>query len=81
VALEGVISTSAGATPAPLVSPLAGGGADRDGYRTQIEALARALNPDGVAAPVRFDTVQQFADEMLRLAHQAAPHRFPSFDA
>lgn len=80
VAIQGVISTSAGATPAPLVSPLAGGADDGDQYRIQIEALAQTLNPDGsVAPPVRFDTVQQFAGEILRLAREAVPHRFPSF--
>ncbi len=84
VKLQGVISVSAGATLAPLVSPLAGGADDPDGYREQIEGLARALHPAGTSngtAPVRFDSVQQFADELLRLAREAAPHRFPSFDA
>ncbi len=84
VALKGIISTSAGATPAPLISPLAGGADNHDSYRDQVEGLARALNPTGVTdgtAPVRFDTVQQFADELLRLAREATPHRFPSFEA
>lgn len=84
VTLEGIISTSTGATPAPLVSPLAGGADDREGYRAQIEGLARALSPAGATdgtAPVRFDSVQQFADELLQLSREATPHRFPSFDA
>lgn len=80
VALEGVISTSAGVTPAPLVSPLAGGADDRDTYRAQITDLARTLDPDG-AQPTSFNTVQEFAGELLSLAREATPHRLPSFEA
>src|SRR5713226_1667524 len=44
VALEGAITTSTGVTPAPLVSPLMGGGDDRDSYRKQLDGIVAALN-------------------------------------
>src|SRR5438874_5478141 len=43
VALEGVLTTSTGVMPAPLISPLIGGD-DSNIYREQVQSIASALN-------------------------------------
>lgn len=77
VALEGFISTSTSAIPAPLISPLIGG-SDREqrfAYREQAHTIAAALNGKG---PERitlhdFDSLAAFAQEMRRLIDSSTP--------
>jgi CRISPR-associated protein Cst2 len=69
VALQGFISTSTSAVPAPLISPLIGGRDRHVAYREQAHAIAAALNGEG---PQRiglhdFDSLAAFAQEMRRL--------------
>ena len=74
-ALEGFISTSSSAIPAPLVSPLIGGVEDRLAYREQARLIANALNGSGTER-VRlhpFDTLGDFASQMRALIDSNAP--------
>ncbi len=75
VALEGVISTSTGVIPAPLVSPLMGGADDREMYRKQLEGIASALNGNGeqVVNVIPFSTISDFANEMRTLIDSSSP--------
>lgn len=75
VALEGFISTSNGAIPAPLISPLMGGTDQQFAYREQAQEIVRALNGQG---PERvklhaFDTLSAFAGQMRQLIDSSAP--------
>lgn len=75
VALEGFVSTSTSATPAPLISPLIGGSAQRFAYREQAETIAGALNGQG-AQRVRlhnFDSLSEFATTMRQLIDSSTP--------
>ncbi|GHO49675.1 DevR family CRISPR-associated autoregulator [Ktedonospora formicarum] len=77
VALEGFISTSDSAIPAPLLSPLMGG-SDREhrfAYRKQAQEIATALNGQG-PEHVRlhsFDTLSEFAQRMRSLIDTSTP--------
>lgn len=75
VALQGVMTTSLGETPAPLISPLVGGPDDAETYREQVKDIANALN--GEQQPVvtvsSFDTVGDFATQMRRLIDSSSP--------
>ncbi len=75
VALEGIVTrSSSGAVPAPIVSPLAGGREDNDAYRTQAEAIAKALNGSTqVVTPEKFDTLSDFAGHMRTLVDEVVP--------
>ncbi|GHO77465.1 CRISPR-associated protein DevR [Ktedonobacter sp. SOSP1-85] len=75
VALEGFISTSSSAIPAPLISPLVGGSEQRFAYREQAQEIATALNGKN-SGPVQlhnFDTLGQFAQQMRTLIDTSTP--------
>jgi CRISPR-associated protein Cst2 len=68
-AISGLVCSSSGIVPAPLISPLAGGAENGDSYREQGQAIAGALdgqNGSAVAA-TPFDSLEQFT--MLMRAH------------
>ena len=71
-ALEGVVSTSSGVLPAPLVSPLMQGEKDGDDYRTQIEGIKDALNGQSGSevGTQRFDSVARFAQTLRRISDE-----------
>lgn len=74
-ALEGFVSTSTSAIPAPLVSPLIGGIERPLAYREQAQEIVRALNGQG---PERvrflpFDSLSEFASLMRQLIDTNAP--------
>lgn len=75
IALQGIITTSTGVTPAPLISPLIGGPDDTETYREQAKAIVTALN--GNQPPVvhasSFDTVSDFAAQMRELIDSSSP--------
>lgn len=79
VALEGVITTSSGTTPAPLISPLSGGNDDieesRAQYRAQVEGIVSALNgKEGKSVGMHtFDTINEFATAMRTLLDTCQP--------
>ncbi|MBA2287466.1 MAG: DevR family CRISPR-associated autoregulator [Ktedonobacteraceae bacterium] len=76
VALEGALTTSSGTLPAPLISPLTGGGDDRQMYRRQLEEITQALNGTGATQAVRldtFDTIGEFAGLMRGLIDSSVP--------
>ena len=62
-ALQGVISTSSGVVPAPLISPLTGDSEDPDSYRAQATTIGAVLNgQNGSDITVeRFETIAEFA--------------------
>lgn len=74
-ALEGFVSTSSSAIPAPLVSPLIGGVEDRFAYREQAQAIASALNGSGPerARLYAFDSLSEFAGKMRALIDSSTP--------
>jgi CRISPR-associated protein Cst2 len=77
VAFEGVITTSAGPLPAPLVSPLLGGD-DNQAYQQQIESIVKALNGKNEPAMVKmrsFKTISDFAEQMRDLIDSSAPFK------
>jgi CRISPR-associated protein Cst2 len=75
VALEGVISTSTGVIPAPLISPLIGGSEDRGMYRQQVREITTALNGGGneQVSVKDFETVGDFATKMRELIDSSSP--------
>jgi CRISPR-associated protein Cst2 len=77
VALEGFISTSDNAFPAPLISPLIGGNDQekRFGYREQAEKIVAALNGKGPKHVnlEGFDTLPDFAEQMRLLIDSSTP--------
>ncbi len=75
VALEGVLTTSPGVIPAPLISPLIGGSDDNAAYREQMKDIVIALNGEqgeGVKM-VAFDTISDFATQMRTLIDSSSP--------
>jgi len=75
VALDGVITTSTGTIPAPLVSPLMGGADDHETYKRQLEEIVAALNGSGeqTVAMSTFDTISGFATQMRTLIDSSSP--------
>jgi CRISPR-associated protein Cst2 len=75
VAIEGVITTSTSTIPAPLISPLIGGGGDDKTYRQQVKDIASALNGSaGESVKVQnFDTISDFATQMRDLIDSRSP--------
>jgi CRISPR-associated protein Cst2 len=75
VNLEGIIATSAtGAIPAPMVSPLAGGREDNEGYRKQVQQIATALDGSGQAVRAEtFTSLGQFAQHLRSLVDTTEP--------
>ena len=73
VALEGIITTSTGVIPAPLVSPLMG--SDDDTYRDQLKGIVTALNGNaGETVQYQiFDTISEFATQMRALIDSSSP--------
>lgn len=74
VALEGVLTTSTGVIPAPLISPLSGG--DDDGsYREQVKNIVTALNGNHgeQVKMLPFDTIGDFATQMRTLIDASSP--------
>ena len=75
VALQGIITTSQGITPAPLISPLIGGPDDTESYREQVKTIVTALN--GNQPPVvhasSFETISDFATQMRALIDSSSP--------
>ncbi len=76
VALEGIITTSTGVAPAPLISPLIGGADDHQTYREQVANIVAALN--GSKEPTvyaqNFDTISDFATQMRVLIDSSSPY-------
>jgi CRISPR-associated protein Cst2 len=77
VALEGMLTTSTSVIPAPLISPLVGGGDDHDRYRKQVKDIVTALNGDqGESVELyTFDTISDFATRMRTLIDSSSPLR------
>jgi CRISPR-associated protein Cst2 len=75
VALEGFVSTSSGAIPAPLISPLIGGQEQRFAYREQAQSIASALNGSGEERVklYPFDSLSDFAALMRQLIDSGTP--------
>ena len=74
-ALEGVLTSSTGVIPAPLVSPLAGGGDDPDTYIKQTEGIVAALNgtKEQRVNAQPFKTLSDFAGQMRMLIDSSSP--------
>ncbi len=77
VGLEGVLTTSSGVLPAPLISPLLGGSEDHTTYREQVKGLVSALNGnhEHQVSYTTFDTISDFALQMRHLIDESAPLR------
>jgi CRISPR-associated protein Cst2 len=76
VALEGFISTSKGAVPAPLISPLMGGRNERFAYREQAHIVADAFNGANKAPRITltdFDSIGAFAQDMRMVIDSVQP--------
>ena len=75
VALEGVLTTSTGTLPAPLISPLVGGSDDHTAYREQTKQVVRALNGASgeSVSEETFDAIGGFATRMRDLIDATAP--------
>ncbi len=76
VALEGIVTwSSSGATPAPMVSPLAGGRDDSNAYRAQAQQITQSLNGNGAAVVTStpFEELSGFAKQMRTLVDEAVP--------
>lgn len=75
VALEGFISTSNSAIPAPLISPLIGGAEQQFTYREQAQEITRALNGQGPERVklLSFDSLSEFASQIRQLIDSSAP--------
>jgi len=74
VNLAGVLTTSTGVIPAPLISPLSGGDS-ANGYREQVAGIVSALNghnEPGVQA-LNFDTISDFSSQMRQLIDSTSP--------
>ncbi len=70
VAFEGVVAVSYGVLPAPTISPLS------DDYPTQIQQVARSLDPQRESLEVhRFQNMAEFATIMRRLLDTTQPYR------
>ncbi len=76
VGLEGVITTSTGVVPAPLISPLMGD-EDGQGYQRQTERIVSALNGNAepVVAMQAFNSISEFAAQMRTLIDTTTPFR------
>lgn len=75
VAMEGFISTSDSAVPAPLISPLLGGSEKPTAYRDQAQEITSALNgsgPEHIHLDM-FDSLSSFAQLMRRLIDSSTP--------
>lgn len=75
VALEGVITTSSGVIPAPMLSPLIGGSEQPRAYREQVAEIIAALNgSQGQTVEAHnFDSIGAFAREMRQLIDSSSP--------
>lgn len=75
VALEGSITISPNTTPAPLISPLIGGGEDRATYREQLKGIVEALNENRTETIDyrEFGSIQEFTVQMRRLIDTCSP--------
>ncbi len=75
VALEGVLTTSTGVIPSPLISPLIGGSDDRSTYRQQVREITTALNGSGSeqVSVQNFETISDFATQMRALIDSSSP--------
>jgi CRISPR-associated protein Cst2 len=74
VAAEGVVSLSETATPAPLVSPLAGSGGDEErDYRRQTKQVVSKLDTGGRLQAHSFDSLAQFSAVMRTLIDESVP--------
>ncbi|HET9921459.1 MAG TPA: DevR family CRISPR-associated autoregulator [Ktedonobacteraceae bacterium] len=75
VSLEGVITTSRSAAPAPLISPLMGGADDNSTYKEQLQGIADALNGSGEPMVTfdAFNTISDFATKMRALIDSSSP--------
>lgn len=76
VALEGIITWSRdAATPAPMISPLAGGREDTTLYRAQTREVVAALSSPSseTVHMTEFETISEFAQQMRVLVDSAEP--------
>jgi CRISPR-associated protein Cst2 len=73
---EGLVTASAGISPAPALSPL------EDGYREEIQRVAGALNKvnGGVVATYPFESMGSFAEVMRSLIAETVPFKMRSGD-
>ncbi|MBC7226540.1 MAG: DevR family CRISPR-associated autoregulator [Thermoflexales bacterium] len=70
VAFDGVIAVSHAVLPAPTISPLG------EGYKEQVQQVARALDPEGGRLFVYpFANMAEFATTMRRLIEETRPYR------
>jgi len=79
VALEGVITTSQSATPAPLISPLMGGADNNTLYKEQLKGVVGALNgnDEPIVTYEAFGTISDFAVTMRKLIDESSPLALP----
>ncbi len=77
VGLEGVITTSAGVIPAPLVSPLMGDEDEQSSYQSQTKSIVSALNgnDETMVEMHTFKSVSEFATQMRTLIDTTSPLR------
>jgi CRISPR-associated protein Cst2 len=71
VNVEGIVSISAGATPAPTVSPL------KDDYRDQMDRLKNALNriaPSAAVNTMPFDSLSDLTDIIADILANTTPY-------
>jgi CRISPR-associated protein Cst2 len=78
VTLEGVITTSTGVIPAPLVSPLLESDDDDENnktYKKQIEGIVSALNGNGeqVVKMDAFNSISEFATLLRSFIDTSSP--------
>lgn len=75
VDFEGMITTSSGVTPAPSFSAL------HDGYRQQLNRIAKGLNgvQDGMVEVRPFESLADFTEVMSDLIKHSEPYRLPEF--
>jgi CRISPR-associated autoregulator DevR family len=75
VALEGFVTRSKSAIPAPLLSPQIGGQSDHLAYRKQAEDIVKALNGKGEEKVTLdgFDSLSEFATLMREIIDTNAP--------
>jgi CRISPR-associated protein Cst2 len=66
---EGVVTASYGVLPAPTISPLA------DDYKEQVQAVAKALDANGMLAVHPFANTAEFAAILQEIIRGTRPYR------
>jgi len=73
VAVEGIVTTSEAAIPAPLISPLAGSSNEDHDYRQQTQQIVSKLDTGGHLQAHIFDSLAQFSAVMRALIDEGVP--------